>query len=868
MCPFFTGFRASRSLLGLAAYPAVLWLCTGSAAASKNVASAREGAVAIADSELGRYTAGSAIDGSLVPPKLKSDPNPWQSGVGHPHPHWAWIRFRQPARIDRVVIHRASAENYPIEMIGEITADEGVSFQPLFTMSGAQLASNQTIEKRFAPVIADNFRLRILRSSNQKEADAAQLSEIEVFGEFARAPAPSAKPVLPATSILAPSVSTNELKITSTGAEIEFRSPWLRISFSKNAPQITAVCWDSLGEGKVTENLLKPGPEAGLRLTQKPLFPATSSATLRSTSSPVLDHNVIRYHECLRSGLFAQWEIRVEPKRFAVVVTTTSISSTAIREPFALNFAFDASKTPVAPLVHPANGATATHSECIPPPVLPCLLHAPDYGTLLVRSESPTNPVCVVSEPGLRSSTRCNLLFRSDMPPRVEDGLFLQPGGEQRMELEFSVEAPVPLPELVPQEPHLHSLARSWLNTFQYRADVGILANNIFSDNAAFCMFTFTDPAVFTPALPGGLEAIQLARGSLERYFSGARGCGIGAEDIETDVYPSLLISAWDVIRVTGDLDLLRRWLPHLETMAAKAEAQDRNGNGLPESTRSGLAGTAERPTGNWWDLINFGHEDAYVCALSFRAFEALADLEKLAKRPDQAAHFHERAERIRSAYVPAFLNPKTGILAGWRDTRGDLHDYWFVFINGMAISYGLVPDELANSIVERIEAKLNETRYSRFDLGLPGNLISIARADYIPNALGSPQKADGSDTFGTFENGGATACYAYFYIQALYKLGRRAEAERILWPMVETFARGGFQNGVGHGGEWRRWDGTPSGYEGFLADAYYAQLAVFTGHYGIGFGPDGFHLQTWSPLKTNSVPLGLKYMGARVDKL
>ena len=76
-----------------------------------------------------------------------------------------------------------------------------------------------------------------------------------------------------------------------------------------------------------------------------------------------------------------------------------------------------------------------------------------------------------------------------------------------------------------------------------------------------------------------------------------------------------MLIAAWDVIRVTGDLDLLQRWLPILEEIGAKAEAQDRNGNGLPESTLSGLSGIIAAPTGNWWDQINFGYEDAYVCA-------------------------------------------------------------------------------------------------------------------------------------------------------------------------------------------------------------------------------------------------------------
>ena len=187
---------------------------------------------------------------------------------------------------------------------------------------------------------------------------------------------------------------------------------------------------------------------------------------------------------------------------------------------------------------------------------------------------------------------------------------------------------------------------------------------------------------------------------------------------------------------------------------------------------------------------------------------------------PKRRSRWEKEAERIRAAYVPAFLNPETGIIAGWRDAQGKLHDYWFLFINGMAISYGLVPDNVAKSILDRCEAKLKAVGYTNFSLGLPGNLEPIARSDYGQGVIGSPRREDGRDTFGIFENGGATACYAYFYTQALYRMGRRAEAERILWPMLESYAKGRFQNGIGHGGEWTRWDGRPSGFEGFWPTA------------------------------------------------
>ena len=315
-------------------------------------------------------------------------------------------------------------------------------------------------------------------------------------------------------------------------------------------------------------------------------------------------------------------------------------------------------------------------------------------------------------------------------------------------------------------------------------------------------------------------------------------------------------------------MDLLRKWLPHLERIASAVEASDRNGNGLPESVHTGIQGKFQFPSSNWWDQINFGHEDAYACALAYRALNCLSDLEGLAGSPGKSALYQRRAEKIHAAYLPTFLNLETGVIAGWKDSEGKLHDYWFVWVNGIAIANGLVPEDQANAIVDKIEAKMKEVGYSRFDLGLPGNLIPIPKSEYGVGVLGSPQKDDGTDSFGVFENGGATACQAYYYIQALYQLGRRAEADRILWPMMKSYAEGRFQNGVGHGGEWTRWDGSPSGYEGMLTDAYYSQMVLFTGYYGLGFGPSGFHLEPWSPLKGKHTPLRLKYMGKVVKEI
>lgn len=93
----------------------------------------------------------------------------------------------------------------------------------------------------------------------------------------------------------------------------------------------------------------------------------------------------------------------------------------------------------------------------------------------------------------------------------------------------------------------------------------------------------------------------------------------------------------------------------------------------------------------------------------------------------------------------------------------------------------------------------------------------------------GCGSREDNSDGFEIYENGGATASFAFFTLAALYDLGRKAEADAILFPMLDTYGTCGFEgtNALGYSADWREWNGTFKGYEGYLVDNYYALLAV-----------------------------------------
>jgi GH15 family glucan-1,4-alpha-glucosidase len=197
----------------------------------------------------------------------------------------------------------------------------------------------------------------------------------------------------------------------------------------------------------------------------------------------------------------------------------------------------------------------------------------------------------------------------------------------------------------------------------------------------------------------------------------------------------------------------------------------------------------------------------------------------------DDAARYRARADAIRAAYADAFLDPSAGVVAGWRSRDGQLHNYYFPYINGIAVRYGLIEGAQGRQVMDRILAKMDSVGFRNFALGLPGNLVPIRHEDYLnsDHRWGGGKKADGSDGFEIYENGGATGCFAYFTMAALYHVGEKEQADKILMPMLDAFAKQGFTGRAPDGltYDWKDWHGGAHGYEGFLVDNYYALLAV-----------------------------------------
>jgi Bacterial alpha-L-rhamnosidase 6 hairpin glycosidase domain len=588
---------------------------------------------------------------------------------------------------------------------------------------------------------------------------------------------------------------------------LEFQSPFLRVKASKEQPSIEVLSVDSLGKSKLAVNPLRPAPLLGgaFQVQQKGQFIEYRWEGRSSATPPV-------------------WAFQFSAKEI-------HLRSTYANNPLPpLVLTFD-------PHINHATLLGLTNEDGSVR--LPALLHLPDMGTFRITGSSPDGLALGYDALRFPQEQHDKDYVRVTFPPATPD----------RPVIEYTLDVVAIYPERpeLAGDPRFDGFRRNWLNIFQLNPRLRVLANHAASDPCAFTVFMYSSMAIETPNLAPGLTALDLIRQTLDRYLHGMKAYGMAGytpNDPTTrydylDTYPSLLIAARDYVCGSKDTVWLEKNYAGLKGWAARIFAMDHSGSGLIEYPASGNSGTWTngeaillRPA-NWWDTIGFGHQDAYSNALAYHALEGMAAMAREADRSDDAQFYASRAEKIRSVYYDTFYGPDTGVLAGWKSADGKLHDYYFLFVNGAAITYGLVPLGKANLIMDRLLAKLHSVGYSNFQYGLPGNLIPIRRDDYVDldPRYGGPRKEDGADGFQIYENGGATACYAYFTLEALYKLGRGKEADAILFPMLDAFERGGFQgrglNGMTY--DWKAWDGTPHGYEGLLVDGYQTLLAVLS---------------------------------------
>ncbi|MCX5770388.1 MAG: hypothetical protein NTZ09_08965 [Candidatus Hydrogenedentes bacterium] len=608
--------------------------------------------------------------------------------------------------------------------------------------------------------------------------------------------------------LIAPIATADSISLACSSPALQ-----LNLEADRTAAQITKIGWDTEGTNRAGINLLKAPVELRLIKNNAALTPPVRVETA--------EKQWIRYYYRLGEGKELSWEIAAQPDRLLMAVSSNNKDISEI-DKLEMVFPFE-----------PATAVTCVISSNWTKDgkfVLPAILSAPDLGQMLVTCAG--QPGLTGRIEGSRSEKWVTVTF--ELPAPRQGGLLM----------EFTPVV-LPMPAGFNNEKQWKAARRGWFNLIQQscgasggsRDVIGVWANNVLSDPVSSVLYMLGDATLLVPELAPGVSMPPILRRAVEYWIDcktnkdgliayTARGTAGGDEPpagdvVETqnvmDANPAVLIGAWCYVKASGDTDWLKGRIGSLEFLSEYMEGRDIDRDGLIESKQSGNSGSRPpRDPDNAWDCYASGHKDAYNNVLAYRAWRGLADLERQLGRTEQEQRYTQKAGQLKAAFLPAFYNPETGWLGWWRSRDGMLHDIYSDVPTSFAVNYGVVDKDKGRPMLETYWRALEQTGFSRFDLGTPVTIRPVPR-----------EEMEAYFEFQQFLNGGCCVSNTSYLLNALYITGMSEQADLILEAMLKrqqdgVFPNGGgFQNGfvdrMGKGAEVFDWNGNPAGYEGHL---------------------------------------------------
>lgn len=617
-----------------------------------------------------------------------------------------------------------------------------------------------------------------------------------------------------------------------TDTEVRFTTRYLEVGFRLDRPAFSNLAIDDDGKGNTSNNLLvmeenpipwnhsSAGSAQGLNRFAAQGFQLRTAEFQDVNGIPgewagetEVAGNIVTYEfRVLEDVTFTlQWEVLED--RLRLKAERTSERVIRAWHSSVWQFSFDSRVTPTGVL------GSVTRSGETGLVRLPALIHAPRLGDLEIRTASGSGLLRSDSARPILATT-AELKVGEEPQP---EGDYLLLAGKHSAIFECKIGRPSAIISHIPQEnmPTIvkEALSKAVLTSLPYRPDMATFANNNNAMPAPICMDNWSALTACLRDLTDGLSALDLMRDSLERWLDGGVGYASGpspaGDHLMEDEYlmtgTSCLLGVAEYLESSEDRAWLERYGGKIRHQLDLMRARDLDKDGLIESKyRLGISGQYQWST-NFMDVISFGWKDAFSNAILYSALRIFAEVFPRLGRPDLAHSLEEWAGKLHANYLPTFYNPETGWLAGWRCKEDKLHDYGFLYVNGAAVCGGLVNDSLSGEMIRKLWEELGKTGLKEYHLGLPGNVWCIPDSD-----MATYQH---NQSYGYYANGGLSLTQARHFVNALFKVGMMEEGDRVLQGICRSLSDGTAYGGVGSGVDWRKWDGTPTGYEGLLCD-------------------------------------------------
>jgi hypothetical protein len=607
--------------------------------------------------------------------------------------------------------------------------------------------------------------------------------------------------------------------------EVRFRSRFLEVGFRLNRTGFSYLAVDEEGEGNTGSSVLKLQPGAfyqGLHVSRVGAVPAAASVLRYDVQGTTrIDGNSITYDVVVAGTgqrYFLKWiiledRILLHAERFADREIRAWRSSAWM---IGLNCLVSTAHV-LGKIVR--QGETGTMN-------LPTLLHFPRFGTLKITASG--NDALWRSDSHRPQNMVTSELKLGEVPQ--PEGDYLLPVGHFVTDLEMRVEQISTTigenaPALVAQ-----AVKRTSLTALTYRADTGTLSNNGNSVHCPICMDNWS--AITTkmdPILPN-LTPADLLRDSLERWLDGGPGYASGpllldgkvheAEDEYLMTGTAGLLGLAEFLEHSGTSEWVKSHQIQIRRKIEQMRLRDLDNDGLVESKyRTGVSGSGQWST-VWYDVISFGWKDSWTNALLYSALKKLSSVLPTLGQADMIRGLSGWAETIKKNYYSAFFNSETGWLAGWRCSDNKLHDYGFLAVNGAAVCAGLLNERGARQIIEKLWNETKRVKIPDARFGLPISLWPIPDKDLADIMQGY--------SHGFYGNGACTHSQARHFVDALYLVGMKEEADGLLERLCSSLADGLVYGASKSGVDARYWDGWPCGYEGLLTDQFGILASVF----------------------------------------
>jgi hypothetical protein len=256
------------------------------------------------------------------------------------------------------------------------------------------------------------------------------------------------------------------------------------------------------------------------------------------------------------------------------------------------------------------------------------------------------------------------------------------------------------------------------------------------------------------------------------------------------DTNARFILACWRYFGWTRDDDFLRSQAERIRRAMHYQLATLHGEDGLIIAASRDVNGKHQGVGNNYWDILPFGHLDAYANAVFYASLGAMAELEACLDAVDtpsptrSPAAYRRLAEQTREAYNRTFWDEAQGRYIGCVDLDGERHDYGFTFVNLEAMAYGLASPEQAQRIYHWMETEPTSTgeadTYSAYLFAPRANTVHNPPWDPETGASREPGSAPPWWHFGWLgtpygtvqcQDGGAILYTSYFDLMARTQL-------------------------------------------------------------------------------------------------